>query len=260
MTCTSTGGVSLVIRGGEFDPRTRLPNVRRLGVLCVDALGAGASALDVGVRPLWKLRCSYRLSSGLLEDWVDFSGDVALETADDCFLREAFAGAPIDVRAGGGVARHSHERDTPQGPVRVPVASTVETVVSLPSGGSVDGRDTTERGETPLMTETLGVVTGSDKQGHCGLDTNTVHRDQLRCSLVHELGQPKVKVGEFVGECLPASGQGVERVAVCTGRVGGALGRQRAISATSTGILRPMSCSRSWSGAVSMSVWIWFAT
>ena len=70
------------------------------------------------------------------------------------------------------------------------------------------------------MTQPFGVVTSGDEQRHRSLDPDAMHSNQLWGGLVHELSKTQVEVGELVGECLPASGQGVERVAVRAGRVG----------------------------------------
>ena len=44
-----------------------------------------------------------------LEDFVDLSGDVSLEAADDFAFGFAFVEAAFDVVAGGFVPAHAHE-------------------------------------------------------------------------------------------------------------------------------------------------------
>src|SRR3954464_715054 len=55
----------------------------------------------------------------------DFSDDVALEATKYLGLSEALLGASCDVGSCPWVAAHSHERDHPEGPVRIAVTTSV---------------------------------------------------------------------------------------------------------------------------------------
>ncbi len=58
----------------------------------------------------------------------DFTGDEALEAADNLLFRLAFGGAAGDVGASGWVVGHAGDGDTPQCIVGVTVSAEVETV------------------------------------------------------------------------------------------------------------------------------------
>src|SRR5260221_2768775 len=85
-----------------------------------------------------------RGSDAVAELVVDLAGDVALQAADDLFPGQPFLGAPLDVGAGGRVARagaHPGDHDPPQGVVSLAVAAAVEAMTAdLPRGGG-DRRD-----------------------------------------------------------------------------------------------------------------------
>src|SRR6478752_3421157 len=74
---------------------------------------------------------------GARQVWVDLSGYVALEAADDLAFAEALGGASFDVVAGWLVMAHPDDRDDVEGAVRGPVSSAAEAVTS--AGASAAG-------------------------------------------------------------------------------------------------------------------------
>ena len=67
-------------------------------------------------------------SAGGAEVGVDLAGDVTFEAAGDLGLRLSFAGAALDVGAGGRVGAHAGEHDPPERVVGLAVSAGVEAV------------------------------------------------------------------------------------------------------------------------------------
>src|SRR3954464_6598954 len=88
-----------------------------------EALGGSVDApiLSSGRRSTCGRACGAAAAKRL----EDFSDDVALEATQYLGLSETLLGASCDVGSCPWVAAHSHERDHPEGPVRIAVTTSV---------------------------------------------------------------------------------------------------------------------------------------
>ena len=62
---------------------------------------------------------------------VDLACDVALEDADDLFLRQAFFDAPFDIGAGARLGAHASDDDVPQRRVGLAVTAGVDRALEF---------------------------------------------------------------------------------------------------------------------------------
>jgi hypothetical protein len=100
-------------------------------------------------------------------------GEVALEAADGFAFGLALCEAAGDIRAGGRVVGHAHDRHGVQRTVGLAVAAGVEPVTELLAGRGVQRRDPAQVREGPFAVQPFGVVAGGDQQrgGDVGADT-----------------------------------------------------------------------------------------
>jgi hypothetical protein len=87
--------------------------------------------------------------------FVDLAGDVAFQASNDLFGGLAFGSAAGYIGSGSGVVGHPGDDDAPQGGVALPVPSPVEPVTALLTGRGIDRTDTTQRGETSVLSRWL---------------------------------------------------------------------------------------------------------
>jgi hypothetical protein len=104
-----------------------------------------------------------------LQDLKDLPRDVALETPQNLRLRQSLLGSTGDILARASVAAHTYEGDYPKCPIRVSVASAVQTVSMLPSRRGVERRDATEGCERRFSLKTFGIVAGRYQECTCHL-------------------------------------------------------------------------------------------
>ena len=122
------------------------------------------------------LRCSARmmllyLSSGFIEylsrfldGGVDFSGNIALETADDVTLTHSLSGSASHVCLGPEVMAESDHNDAIESRIGLTVPTSVEPMAVGLAGGSRYGTYTAQRGERGVGLEAFGVTAGSDQE------------------------------------------------------------------------------------------------
>src|SRR5437588_9852791 len=98
------------------------------------------------------------------EGVVGLAGDVALEAAEDFASGEAVSGALSGVGAGALAVAEAADRDHVQRPVRLSVASVVESVAGGAAGAGRDRGGAADLGEGGLAAETIDVLAGSDEE------------------------------------------------------------------------------------------------
>src|SRR5438309_7854759 len=98
------------------------------------------------------------------EGVVDLAGDVALETADDLFLVEAFGGAAFGVGAGAGAAAEPADGDQVERAVCFAVAAAIEPVSGGAAGRGGDRAGAAEASEGGLVAESFDVLAGADEE------------------------------------------------------------------------------------------------
>src|SRR5215217_8798259 len=159
---------------------------------------------------------------------VDLSGYVALEAADDLSLALALLCAPRDVFLRAKIPAHPCQAGHVQRTVRLPVASSVETVPHHLAGGGLDGSDSAEAGEGGLAPQPLGVVAGHNQERRGVVGTDARQREQPRGGLRHQPLELRVQLGYLLRESLVAAGHRTERELGGRGHVAGVISEAEA--------------------------------
>ena len=188
---------------------------------------------------------------------VDLPGDVSLQAADDLGLGLPFAGAALDVGAGGRVRAHTGEHDPPQGVVGLAVAAGVEPVAGdFPRRGGDRGGGAQVR-PGGLGAESPGVVPGGDEQQRGGVGTDPVQGEQARGAGSDKGDDELVQALELAVQELSASSQLAQRDADGIARDVAGAGPSDAMPATrAAGVCRVKRARRS-SGPVRSRALAW---
>jgi hypothetical protein len=78
---------------------------------------------------------------------------------------------------------HAADGQQVQRPVGVAVAAPVQPMALGLAGGSRDGRDAAQVGESALVAQAVGIVPGRRQQGGRDVDADALDRDQVRGGL-----------------------------------------------------------------------------
>src|SRR6266536_3635820 len=127
------------------------------------------------------------------EDWVELTGDVALETADDFGLGSTLCGSALHVGARGWVPAHSAHSQQVQRPVALAVTAAVKAIAGDLAGGGRDRRYANQVGECSLAHQAFGIVTDDGQQGRCYVGANAFDRHQSRGNRRHQLLQVPIE-------------------------------------------------------------------